>query len=152
MEKASKKRDPPPTMNFSDDKQLVMTPTSYYLNFKPLTTPIWKLSPRNGGSTLYDSYELRAVTQQLNRTIRCSQTCSSTYPSQLKSPFVPFERRLDRIYKENAKTPKRVVCSRSVGGAISKAKLGKTKSFIPRLWKKVKRTFLRSNKQVAINN
>ncbi|PQQ20478.1 hypothetical protein Pyn_22277 [Prunus yedoensis var. nudiflora] len=33
-------------------------------------SPIWRLSPRHNGSTLYDSYELRAVTHQLNKAIQ----------------------------------------------------------------------------------
>lgn len=144
MEEASKRRDPPPYKEeISNEKQLPMTSTTN-LHFQHVT-PIWRLSPRHGGSTLYDSYELRAVTQQLNRAIQGSQA-SPSIKCPANSPFYyPYRRCLDRVRKENAKTPKRVTASRLVGETHNVKECGRSaRGLIPRVWKKLKRMFMKS--------
>lgn len=43
-----------------------------------------KVSPKHDGSTLYDSFELRAITHQLNKAIQASKCVFSTIPVPLK--------------------------------------------------------------------
>lgn len=147
MEEASNQGNPPPPkQETSGEKQLAMNSTTYF-HFQPLT-PIWRLSPCNSGSTLYDSYELRAVSHQLNRALQGSQAPPSLYFHPSNSPFHnPYRRCLDHMYRENAKTPKRITGSQLVGETVdAKPSSQSTRGFIPQLWKKLKRTFLRSKK------
>ncbi|KAL7098950.1 hypothetical protein ACP275_09G051100 [Erythranthe tilingii] len=108
-------------------------------------TPIWKLSPKhNGGSNLLDSYELQAITKQLNRAIRASNGQSSTPRSpRLLSPF--YLHRLDRIYKQNSNTSKKISSSKQNSKCTTTEVKG-TRGFVLRLWNKVKQGFLRGNK------
>ncbi|KAK9090861.1 hypothetical protein Sjap_024038 [Stephania japonica] len=128
----------------------VQTPYHHHHQKQPLT-PTRKLSPWNGASTLYyDSYELRAVTQQLNATIKNTSVASRSSllsprvsPCRLKYPTrFPLWRCLDRMYEENARKGRQ---RRVVGcGAVNTAANHENKKslFIPRLWSKIKRTFL----------
>ncbi|KAM1427197.1 hypothetical protein ACFX11_019576 [Malus domestica] len=59
-----------------------------------MISPVWRLSPSHNGSTLYDSYEFRAMTHQLNKAILVSK-------ASLQG--------LSRIAKRRAKTPKRAI-------------------------------------------
>ncbi|WCJ35872.1 hypothetical protein M5689_017099 [Euphorbia peplus] len=103
---------------------------------------MFRLSPQHNGSTLYDSYELRAVTDQLNRAMQNLNSTSPSFMTYLKSPF--YGRRLNRIYKENGKTQKLLFkdCSHICDGE----RTNKIGGLIRRLWKKVKRGLI-SHKQ-----
>ncbi|KAF9608809.1 hypothetical protein IFM89_011847 [Coptis chinensis] len=140
MQGIQNQRDPPSTTYTLVEKELTMTPAPF-IRFQA-QPPTWKLSPWNGGSTLYDSYELRAVTQQLNRTIQGSQTMYSPCPNHVKYIY-PFRGYLDRLYKENAKTPKQVTRSKADGSIIEddKSTSNTKRNFMPRWWRRFKLTF-----------
>ncbi|KAL2461961.1 Uncharacterized protein Adt_45381 [Abeliophyllum distichum] len=108
----------------------------------------YDLSPiKPNGSNLLDSFELQAVTKQLNRAIRASNGLSSSPRScyLVKSPF--YLSRLDRIYKENAKTYKKISCSKRDFGEGQSGKDAKgARGFVLLLWNKVKQRFVRVNK------
>lgn len=94
-------------------------------------------SPKHNGSNLLDSYELQAITRQLNRAIRVSNGHSSPHSFHLKSPF--YLHRLDRIYKENSKTSKKISSSKKNGGVgDSRIEAKGTRGFVLRLWNKVR--------------
>ncbi|KAH6807743.1 Avr9/Cf-9 rapidly elicited protein [Perilla frutescens var. frutescens] len=98
---------------------------------------IWKLSPKHNGSNLLDSYELQAITRQLNHAIRASNSPSTPRSFHLKSPF--YLHRLDRIYKQNSKTSKKISTSKKNGGVSeSRTEAKGTRGFVLRLWNKVK--------------
>ncbi|EEF47791.1 conserved hypothetical protein [Ricinus communis] len=107
--------------------------------------PTYRLTPRHNGSTLYDSYEFRAVTEQLNKAMQSLNSSSPTFMSYLKSPF--YSHRLDSIYKENSETQKRIMCSRinqrySDKKASRKGSRVMSGGFASRLWKKIKEGLL----------
>ncbi|KAG8388741.1 hypothetical protein BUALT_Bualt02G0156800 [Buddleja alternifolia] len=108
-------------------------------------SPIWKLSPKHNTSNLLDSYELQAITKQLNRAIRASKGLSSPRSGfYLKSPF--SLNRVNRIYKENTKTCKKISCSKQNGGESTNVNVKGTRGFVLRLWKKVKQGLARGSK------
>lgn len=135
MGEGSNPRGSPTSTDSPAEKQLSMT-----LN------PIWRISPRPNGSTLFDSYELQAVTHQLNKAMQ-GTTGSPTYINYIKSPF--YRQRLGQIYKENAKTPKKIVCSQAPFSDIDRKvnMRASTRGFVARLWKKVKKGLLRNNQK-----
>ncbi|KAJ0047617.1 hypothetical protein Pint_16215 [Pistacia integerrima] len=135
MGEASNQRGLPTSTNSPAEKQLSVT-----LN------PVWRTSPRPNGSTLFDSYELQAVTHQLNKAMQ-GTTGSPTYINYIKSPF--FHQRLGRIYKENAKTPKKIMCSQAPFREIDRKvnTRAATREFLARLWKKVKQGWFRTNQK-----
>ena len=122
------------------------------------------------GSDLYDSFELREMTYQLNKAmIKASNNAlSPTYqemkylqlnkainggsnPSSpafvfhLNSPF--YRRHLNRIYKESANTPRRISRPQSVADKKVGSRRGiRARSFVSRLWMKVKQGLLLGNK------
>ncbi|KAL7161238.1 hypothetical protein ACSBR2_041815 [Camellia fascicularis] len=117
-------------------------PSSAYV-----VSPVWRVSPKNNGSTLFDSFELQAVTKKLNRALQGpnSNHPLSPYSYYLRSPL--YRQRLGNIYRENAKTPKRIASrrvdrARVDGKAGGKDTGGGRGHFVIRLWKKVKRGFL----------
>ncbi|CAI9754083.1 unnamed protein product [Fraxinus pennsylvanica] len=92
---------------------------------------------RSNGSNLLDSFELQAVTQQLNRAIRASNGLSSSprLCYLVKSPF--YLSRMDRIYKENATMSKKISCSkRDLGEALSGKDARGARGFVLMLWNK----------------
>ncbi|KAL3513083.1 hypothetical protein ACH5RR_025800 [Cinchona calisaya] len=103
-------------------------------------SPISTTSPRNEKSNLYDSYELQAVMKQLNRAIQGSKAPLSPSSYYLKSPV--YRRRLDLIYKENAKAPRKVTGSQNHDGDVEVKKTAKNTKGLQQLWKKVKQTFV----------
>lgn len=109
-----------------------------------------KVSPKHDGSTLYDSFELRAITHQLNKAIQASNVSSPPYLCHLKnSPF--YRQQLGHIYKKNAKTSRRASSSLPACAVHDKRmSMADTNEgsggFVTRLWKKVKQGLLR-NKQ-----
>ncbi|GFZ03521.1 hypothetical protein Acr_16g0001450 [Actinidia rufa] len=109
-------------------------------------SPVWRVSPKHNGSTLYDSFELQAVTKQLNKALQGSNGPLSPYSLYLKSPY--YRQRLDRIYKKNMKKPKSIT-SRRVESAKVDEKAGARGNggFVARLWMKVKRGLLWNNKR-----
>lgn len=121
-------------------KVYVDIPTEKQADLPYTINPIWKFSPTDKahGSNLYDSYELQAVTKQLNRAIHGGPF--SPYSYYLKSPFC--RKGLNRIRRENANTPKTISCARLDGDL--KASTRATRGFVLRLWKKVKHGFVRS--------
>ncbi|XVF54408.1 hypothetical protein PTKIN_Ptkin05aG0178000 [Pterospermum kingtungense] len=128
---------PPPPLNSPNYSRL--------RNLNPNT----RLSPRKNGSTLYDSYELRAVTYQLNRAMHRSSGSSPAYLCYLKSsPF--YSQCLDRVNRENSTAPKRVLCSHLTCATINRNASSRrtkevTRGFAARLWNKVKQGLLWSN-------
>lgn len=140
MAEISDQRNPPSPIYSLVDKELTMTPAPY-IYVQATRTPSW-LTPSRGGSTLYDSYELKAVTQQLNRTIHHSQVMYSPYATHTKFTY-PFRGYLDRVYQENASTPKRITgtggASSTIGDALN---LKGRRKFMPYMWKKLKLRFL----------
>lgn len=131
-----------------DQTQMSSTTTQAHQPHTITASPIWRLSPRHNGSTLYDSFELRAVTQQLNRAIQGSKASSSPhYMHCFNSPF--YREGLDRIRKASIKTPKRILCSQ-VSCATTrdrKPSTGSTKGFVSRAWNKVKEGFVRNEQR-----
>ncbi|KAM3751310.1 hypothetical protein ACB098_04G099300 [Castanea mollissima] len=127
-----------------------MTPQTH-AQFRTLS-PIkkLKLSYTHDGSTLYDSFELRAITHQLNKAIQASNVSSPPYLCHLKnSPF--YRQQLGHIYKENAQTSQRASSSLPAHAVLDKrmsmAETNKgSGGFVTQLWKKVKQGLLR-NKQ-----
>lgn len=102
-------------------------------------------SPKHNGSNLLDSYELQAITRQLNRAIRVSNGNSSPSSFHLTSPF--YLHRLDRIYQENSKTSKKISSSRKYGGVRDREVVAKgTGGFVLRLWNKVRCSLVRGLK------
>lgn len=144
MGEALQQRNLPPSLDISVEEEKPNPPSTDV--HKPILTP----SPRCNGSTLYyDSFELRAVTNHLNKAMQSLNTSSPTLISFLKSPF--YSHYLDSIHKRNAKTPKMIMGSqftrRSLDCKASRAGTTAARGgFIRRLWKKVKQGVLR-NKQ-----
>lgn len=100
-------------------------------------TAIYELSPNYNGSNLLDSYELKAITRQLNRAIRASNGASSPRSFYLKSPF--HVNRLKQMYKENAKA-KKISCPRTSDRVRESTKESEgSRGFMLKLWQKVKR-------------
>ncbi|KAL0318743.1 UNVERIFIED_CONTAM: hypothetical protein Sradi_0153700 [Sesamum radiatum] len=112
-------------------------------------SPIWRFSPNQNGSNLLDSYELQAVTRQLNRAIRASHglpTSASPSSHLMKSPL--YLHCLNKIYRENAKTSKKISRSKLSGGASSGSNNDDatgTRGFVVRLWKRITRRLVRGN-------
>lgn len=103
--------------------------------------PTLRFSPRNNGSTLYDSFELQAVTEQINKAIQGSKMFSSPYLCSFSSPF--YQQRLDRIYRKGTKTPKRISCPRISCKILddklsNKGAVGVTRGVVTWMRKKVK--------------
>lgn len=66
----------------------------------------------------------------------------SPRPNHTKFTY-PFRACLDRVYKENARTPKRVTGAEAVGSTIrDDINLKGRRKFMPHLWKKLMRKFL----------
>lgn len=121
----------------------IIPPTHVHLQ---TLKPIFRVSPHVSGSTLYDSYELRAVTNQLNQAM---QGCngSQNLLSFLKSPF--YSQRFDRIYRQNSKSPKGITYPKLAHVSFDrKASTNGTKSasrsLVSRLWQKVKKGLSRT--------
>ncbi|GMJ05795.1 hypothetical protein HRI_004248700 [Hibiscus trionum] len=130
---------PPPSRKIPKETRLAyMSPTYGHLQTRD---PVTKLSPQNNGSNLYDSYELRAVTYQLNRAMQRSSGSSPAYLCYLKSPF--YSQCLSRG------NTKRVLCSHLTCATINRNAGNRTKEatsgFAAKLWNKVKQGLLRSN-------
>ncbi|XWS51202.1 hypothetical protein CRYUN_Cryun12cG0156700 [Craigia yunnanensis] len=126
-----------------------MHPPFNFPNYSRLQTlnPFSRLSPRNNGSSLYDSYELRAVIYQLNRAMQRSSGSSPAYLCYLKSPF--YSQCLDRVNRENLRAPKKVLCSHLTCATINKNASNRRMKEVTReavkLRNKVKQRLLRSN-------
>ncbi|TQD76948.1 hypothetical protein C1H46_037514 [Malus baccata] len=73
-----------------------------------MISPVWRLSSSHNGNTVYDSYEFRAVTHQLNKAILSSKaSLSPLYMYCFNSPL--YRQGLSCIAKRKAKTPKRAI-------------------------------------------
>lgn len=113
-------------------------------------SPVLRFSPKYNGSTLYDSYEFQAVTEQLNKAIQGSKMFSSPYLCSLTSPF--YRQRLDRLYRESIKKPKRISHPRISHTAHDDKPSQKgagevAKGVVTWLWKKVKHGFMRNTEK-----
>ena len=136
-------------MEVQEEKQLSLTPPTHahFWNLNPIN----RLTPQHEGSTLYDSFELRAMTQQLNKAIHGSNvSLPPPYIHHLNSPL--YRLGLDRIYRESMKTPRRISCSPSANAVVDKRMGMKhtkvdTGGFVARLWKKVKQGLLRNTQK-----
>lgn len=112
------------------------------------------------GSDLYDSFEFKQMTIQLNKafenssasspacqemkhklnkTIHSSGASSPAYVFHLNSPF--YRHHLNRIYKESNKTPRVISCPRVADKQASGRGI-RVKGFVTRLWLKVKKGLL----------
>ncbi|KAH7550734.1 hypothetical protein JRO89_XS13G0258200 [Xanthoceras sorbifolium] len=118
MGEASNQRDFPNSVDSPIQKELQLTPPTHF-----------------NTSTLYDSFELQAVTRQLNKAMNGSTASSPTYFSYIKSPF--YRQRLDRIYKENARSPKKIGLANSTTHDRKWSTRAATRGLVTRLWKKV---------------
>lgn len=115
-------------------------------------SPTFRLnsSPQNNRSNLlYDSYELQAVVKQLNRAIQGTKGGGNLSPSTfyLRSPH--YRQRINNIYKENAKVPKKISSSQkgNTDGAENKASTRpRANKVLQQLWEKVKHRFSRSRR------
>ncbi|KAJ6977308.1 hypothetical protein NC653_029269 [Populus alba x Populus x berolinensis] len=116
--------------------------------------PILRGSPHVSGSILYDSYELRAVTNQLNQAMQ-GYNGSPNLLSFLKSPL--YSQRLHRIYRQNSKSPKgitypklaHVSFDRKASSTCTKSASG---SLVSRLWQKVKKGLSRTKPLARVNH
>ncbi|KAL2322096.1 hypothetical protein Fmac_026475 [Flemingia macrophylla] len=121
-------------------------------------TPTRRLNIEYHGSDLYDSFEFKQMTLQLNEAIQTSKASSPTYqemkhrhklnkaiqgfngssPSlvfHLNSPF--YRRHLKRIYRESKKAPRRISSPKlPEKGACERGT--REKGFVRRMWLKVK--------------
>ena len=112
------------------------------------------------GSDLYDSFEFKQMTIQLNEAIEksnasspaCqemkhklnkavsgSSASSPAYVFHLNSPF--YRHQLNRIYKKSNKKPRRISCPQ-VADKQACASGTREKGFVTRLWLKVKKGLL----------
>ncbi|KAK7265846.1 hypothetical protein RJT34_33470 [Clitoria ternatea] len=112
------------------------------------------------GSDLYDSFEFKQMTLQLNEAIQTwkgsspsyqemtqkvnkviqgSNASSPAYVFHLNSPF--YRRHLNRIYRESTKTPRRISSPQLTDKRACRREI-KEQSFVTRLWLKVKRGLL----------
>ncbi|KAG4932561.1 hypothetical protein AAZX31_17G074900 [Glycine max] len=121
-------------------------------------TPTRRLNIEYNGSDLYDSFEFKQMTLQLNEAIQTSKESSPAYremthrhklkkaiqgsngssPSlvfHLNSPF--YRRHLKRLYKESTKAPRRI-SSPQVPDKPTCVRGTREKGFVTRLWLKVK--------------
>lgn len=134
MGKASRPKNLPTSSAFSAGKQRPTDPP-----------PVQTLSPHHNGSNLLDSFELRAVTRQLKKAMLGSSGSSPIYLNRINSPF--YRHRLDCIYTEHAKTPRRIICSKTSEDNLSRKVSARgtrlaSGGFVTRLWKKVKQGLL----------
>lgn len=121
-------------------------------------TPTRRLNIEYNGSDLYDSFEFKQMTLQLNEAIQTSKESSPAYremthrhklkkaiqgsngssPSlvfHLNSPI--YRRHLKRLYKESTKAPRRI-SSPQVPDKPTCVRGTREKGFVTRLWLKVK--------------
>ncbi|KAI4335922.1 hypothetical protein L6164_014518 [Bauhinia variegata] len=94
-----------------------------------------KINLKYDGSDLYDSFELREITYQLNKAIQGSNASSPSYPLNLNSPF--YRHQLNRIYREGAKTTKRISHQQIPDKSACRSGTA-VAGFATRLWMKVK--------------
>ncbi|KAI3736857.1 hypothetical protein L2E82_26844 [Cichorium intybus] len=105
---------------------------------KPPSTNIM-ISPTTPVSNLYDSYEFRAISKQLNRAIKGSNSPLSPYSFYLKSATPFYQKQVRRICGTTASTTKkRVPCLKTQDSP-------RPKGFVSRLWAKVKGRFIQSH-------
>ncbi|KAK7330307.1 hypothetical protein VNO77_24497 [Canavalia gladiata] len=130
------------------------------LEKKEAVAPTRKLNFQYNGSDLYDSFELKQMSFQLNEAIQISKASSPVYQEMthklnkaikgsnasspgyvfhLNSPF--YRRHLNRIYKQSTKTPRRI-SSPQVPDRRERRRETREKGFVARLWFKVKRGLL----------
>lgn len=119
------------------EKQLTVTPPAHANFWK--VNPIRKLSLRSNGSTLYDSFELRAMTHQLNKAIQGSSMSSLPYMHHLKS--ASWCRQIERINSKSTNTSGAISCTQSTHAFLDERKTRSCSAgrgnIISRLWKKV---------------
>lgn len=96
----------------------------------PATTPV---------SNLYDSYEFRAISKQLNRAIKGSNSPLSPYKCYLKSTTPFYSKQVRRICGQTSLNSTR---NRVLGAKTEES--SRAKGFVWRLWTKVKGSFIRS--------
>ncbi|XVF08990.1 hypothetical protein REPUB_Repub07fG0051600 [Reevesia pubescens] len=145
-ETSKEKVRPPPSRKIPRETRLPFSSPTY--GHLQTLNPISRLSPRDNGSTLYDSFELRAVTYQLNKAMQRSSGSSPAYLCYLKSPL--YSKCLDGVNREYSRAPKRVLCSHLTCATINRNACNRrtkevTRGFAAKLWNKVKQGLLRSN-------
>ena len=123
------------------------SPSRHVVQFQS-RNPIWRLSPWHNGSSLYDSYELKAMTHQLNKAVQQASAAASSSPyvsGHLQSPFC--RQRLDSIYKQNTKNQKRISGGQAAIDRNPSAGPASARGFVIRLWKKIKHGIFRSKQK-----
>lgn len=98
-------------------------------------TPRWTPNHRKTqSSNLYDSLELKAVVNQIDRTLHAAQHGCSPY----RSPNL-----LKKFYRKKSKKLKQVAGPEPESGHTSSSHAGQSRGIVPKIWKKLKRAFRR---------
>lgn len=129
------------------------------------TTPTGKINIQYNGSDLYDSFEFREMTHQLNNAMQISPSpayqemrkkyqmnkaiqgpnaMSPSYLFHLNSPL--YRHRLNRIFKESARTPRRISGQKAADKGAGRRGT-RVKGFVARLWMKVKQGLMGNNQE-----
>ncbi|KAI9117145.1 hypothetical protein K1719_011311 [Acacia pycnantha] len=123
------------------------------------TSPTRRINIQFNGSDLYDSYEFRQMTHQLNMVMQASSSpayvrdkmkkvvegsnaASPSYLFRLNSPL--YRHQMNRIYRESARTPRKISGQKAADKGPCRRRT-RVKGFVARLWMKVKQGFLGSN-------
>ncbi|KAL4184344.1 hypothetical protein AMTRI_Chr10g225130 [Amborella trichopoda] len=105
----------------------------------PASTPKLKFGRNGHESVLFDSYELKAVSHELNRALRRAQGLASPYPYMPhgKSTFTSYTRCMGFLYGRQGKARKQVTY-KMARSEKSVSQVGeKAQGLWPRLWKKL---------------
>ena len=119
--------------------------------------PTRKLSFEYNGSDLYDSFEFKQMTHQLNKAIQTPNASSPSYQemkhqlnkaiqgSNASSPAYIFHlnspiyrRQLNLLYRESTRTPRRI-SGPQVPDKRARGRGTREKGFVMRMWVKVKK-------------
>ncbi|MED6206036.1 hypothetical protein PIB30_023253 [Stylosanthes scabra] len=115
---------------------------------EPPVAPTRRLNLQYNGSELYDSFEWRQMTHQLNKAIhnlnadptnKVIQGVSASSPAyifNLNSPL--YRHQLNFLYRESTKTPRRI-SGPQVPEKRACGRGTRIESFVTRFWVKVKR-------------
>lgn len=132
-------------------------------------TPTERFNIQYNGSELYDSFEFREMTHQLSKALQASSpsyyqemmkhhmqqkgihgsnASSPAYIFHLNSPA--YRRRLNQIYKESAKTPRRISGQKVADKGAADKRGTRVKGFVARLWMKVRQSLLGNNQESEV--
>lgn len=144
MEQASSPTYLASSLEVSGAKQSTISTTNH-ANTETIGS-ILKLSPRHNSSSLFDSFKIQAVTQQLNKAIQGSNMSLSPYIRPRRLAL--YQQQQLQIYRENIKMPRRLSSSKFSTALDNKPSTRdasmETRSVVTWLWKKVRQGFLRN--------